>query len=739
MASVMNANSAVSCVECQRRKQKCNRQFPCNHCSKRGVAHLCRFVSRASNKGEANEGQSKSSSRKRALDSIWSEDTDSAFAGSSRYDDSHGDIDASDALNALGYMPHHHHLVLGNGCNGPKVGRDPVGLDEGSAQSEQLKAAMVAMPGKPYTDCLVDNWLSGANHHYYPLYPPEFRTQYDGWWATSPNKVTPELTSLILRICACSALYIIDGSVKERLESELRTDSWTFANRMHSAAEKLNASLPPGKGGLIQVQQLFLTAFWLKSAERWTEAWHALSAAIRAANEIGLHQDSLSEGMSEFDREMRRRMWGILYMWDFALGSMLSRPLLVNHADCTFVMPTLALEVDPANPDQPSPFCHINLHCRLCLDMAAELTSVSNKVIPVGVAKRLHGVVQKWLRDLPAVYAFEDPDTRWDAEYDWVVFQRCYLQLIGHMCLFDPLKAYVTKNSAKPMSEDEQMLRAAGVEAALGLMNVSWRFFEYLASLGAKFHYAVFCIFDTATVLCSAFVHDDARNLPQRETVLEAIKKGMGMLEQLNSQSRTTANLWRILKGLLANLPLSNIERGLVGGRKRTKASGSSPLAGHMVTSESSSVAGLLNPTSSGLRLVGDKAVNSDYSGSPESVSTSATSPPEVDGGVASEESVDGGQSHQGFEPSSTEGSYLANLQPLLAPDSVPLANQQLVPEMEWQLVSDGMGMTDHLNVFQGMDLMTFDGGMPTVLEYWDWQGLDLGNPGFWHPPQPDM
>jgi hypothetical protein len=165
-------------------------------------------------------------------------------------------------------------------------------------------------------DCLVDNWLNGANHQYYALYPPEFRTQYDGWWATPRNKVTPELTSLILRVCACSLHFIIDDNVRVRLETDLDTDVLTFADRMHAAAQKLGASIPLGKGGLVHVQQLFLTAFWFKSAEKWAEAWNALSRAIPAANEIGLHQDSSSEGMSEYDREMRRRMWVILYLWD---------------------------------------------------------------------------------------------------------------------------------------------------------------------------------------------------------------------------------------------------------------------------------------------------------------------------------------------------------------------------------------------------------------------------------------
>src|SRR6478736_6850174 len=32
-----------ACTECHRRKQKCNRQWPCNNCQKRKVADQCRF------------------------------------------------------------------------------------------------------------------------------------------------------------------------------------------------------------------------------------------------------------------------------------------------------------------------------------------------------------------------------------------------------------------------------------------------------------------------------------------------------------------------------------------------------------------------------------------------------------------------------------------------------------------------------------------------------------------------
>lgn len=59
-----------------------------------------------------------------------------------------------------------------------------------------------------------------------------------------------------------------------------------MTERFHTAAEKLSASIPRGKGGITHVQQLFLVAQWYKSEACMVESWHALSVAIREAQEI---------------------------------------------------------------------------------------------------------------------------------------------------------------------------------------------------------------------------------------------------------------------------------------------------------------------------------------------------------------------------------------------------------------------------------------------------------------------
>jgi hypothetical protein len=96
--------------------------------------------------------------------------------------------------------------------------------------------------------------------------------------------VTAGLTSLILRVYACSLHFTAEDGVTELDGTDVRE----LANRVHTAAEKFSDSILPGDGGLAQVQQLFLTAIWLESSAKRIESGHALRKTIMAAYELGI-------------------------------------------------------------------------------------------------------------------------------------------------------------------------------------------------------------------------------------------------------------------------------------------------------------------------------------------------------------------------------------------------------------------------------------------------------------------
>lgn len=136
-------------------------------------------------------------------------------------------------------------------------------------------------------DILIQNYLEGANLQYYPVFPEQLRGQSAKWWESraAGNKLSPELTCLLLRVCALSTQYL-EASLLQRLEAELGEKAQTMTDRFHTAAQKLSSSISQGKGGIVNVQQLFLAAQWYKGEACMVESWHALSVAVREAQEI---------------------------------------------------------------------------------------------------------------------------------------------------------------------------------------------------------------------------------------------------------------------------------------------------------------------------------------------------------------------------------------------------------------------------------------------------------------------
>jgi hypothetical protein len=467
---------------------------------------------------------------------------------------------------------------------------------------------------------------------------------------------------------------------------------------------------------------------------------------------------------------------------------MLSRPFLIDRAHSTVVMPTLTLENNRDRPDQPSPFRHMNLHCQLCIDLAAELAKDSDSETgKAEAAQRMQGAVENWFEKLPAEYAVKSPETRWDGEFDWVVFQRRYLHLIGYMGLFSQLKPFLTRSSAKPMSELESKLREAGVDAALGLMGVSWRLFENMASMGAKFHYAIFCIFDAATVMCSAFLQDEARNLPQRETVLEAVKKCLGMLAEVAPESKTTAALYRILKDLLTKLPLSVREQGVIGATKRVKNGRSTPPSDQVLAIKSRPE-GRRNPKprhrSSSASSNSDSTMDSSKfqprSESSVSVPDSCRSNPQVSSevhtrprsvvpsnGVAPTTGLSASDTfvpvHPAYPVVTSSFMPATNAMPTTVfmppeaynpgPGYVQEAGFQysaqspvgVLPFSQpgWQPSQAMESMGSNVPIYQNGGLAGYDSSpppqQPSLLGYWNWQELELGHPSSWPVPVPDQ
>ncbi|KAK9451055.1 fungal-specific transcription factor domain-containing protein [Limtongia smithiae] len=72
-------------------------------------------------------------------------------------------------------------------------------------------------------------------------------------------------------------------------------------------------------------------------------AWTWFSAAVRKAQDLGLHREPrTSQITSVIDTELRRRVWWAIYAWDRILAAELGRPYVIADDDCDVMFPAPA-------------------------------------------------------------------------------------------------------------------------------------------------------------------------------------------------------------------------------------------------------------------------------------------------------------------------------------------------------------------------------------------------------------
>ncbi|OCL03858.1 hypothetical protein AOQ84DRAFT_442453 [Glonium stellatum] len=443
-------HSVASCTECQRRKQKCSREWPCNHCSARKVPHLCQFAS----KSVAN-----------------SDSPNDNIQDPRRYKRRNSEIERN--------LPVYH---------------EPL---ETCSEAELQAWGYMSGYRQFNFECVVPN-VESVLHNI----PPR------------------SLTGKGITLC-------LSPMVQRKLEFELAESSQSLTERYHRAAQKLSGSFAP--------------ASWLKSEILFVESWHALGMAIREAQELA----------NLYPLQVHRQM-----------SVLLSRPLIIDHSSCSFQLPNLRLDDSNLHPGLPSPFTHMALQGQLARILSNEFRESDSNLPPEQVAN-IQKKVQDWIASLPPIYSIMKPDTSWDDEHQYVVLQRYQIHAVAYMIKLHPLKPYLTKRADLNVPGIPENFRVAGIDCCLKLLSVSRQLFDLEFPLNAKFHMAVFCIFDTAAILCSAIIHDSRGCLPQRSDVLKAIIVALDILQQLSHTTKTGEMSYSFLSKLVTALPLSQEERSL--------------------------------------------------------------------------------------------------------------------------------------------------------------------------------
>ncbi|KAJ3496846.1 hypothetical protein NLG97_g2352 [Lecanicillium saksenae] len=361
---------------------------------------------------------------------------------------------------------------------------------------------------------------------------------------------------LMLRVCAC-VLPCLPSDLRCNIEDDLQMPVQSLADQCHRAAVDLSEKIPVGETGLLQVQQLLLTSYWHSFQGDFHECWRALGAAIREAGEIGLNTESQAGGLSELDSDLRRRIWCILDIWDWHISTLFSRPQLINRRNCDVISPNLRLE--PA----PHPIHEMALQYQIIQTIDRKFGNI-NQSLKAADAREFQNTIHKWTGSFPTMFHITNPDTSMDEGHPWIAVQRQYLHVMAYTMILVPLRIYMSRAFDPANSQEEQRMRASGVDYCLKLRDAHMLLFHSTYPFCAKYHLAQFSLVDLGVTLCFTIMNDERQNLPKRDQVITVIGDVLQMLKHTQDAAGRPSLSYKTISKLVRRLPISQDEMQII-------------------------------------------------------------------------------------------------------------------------------------------------------------------------------
>ncbi|KIW31728.1 uncharacterized protein PV07_03328 [Cladophialophora immunda] len=567
-----------SCIECHRRKQKCDRLRPCQHCTGRGKPELCRYESndnqygqrRATDAGMASSGESRI------------ESSTTSYSSSLPETNPLSPQDHMDLVSILGYSTHSEHntfsLVKKVGATSSSTSSPLSTLNSKQrALDHKYQSLIRQLPPKEHIDILVQQFFSEINWHYDVIDEITFRQQLETWiripYSAHSNamSVLPAdvraFPSLLFQVMAHALIHqpVADGTFS-RLESLKYASEMTFVDLACDFSEAGFSALETmGKGEVtfVAVQSGLLRASLLKNTGNVIEAWHVLGTAIRDAQEIGLHAELASPDSSasidaQWDKEMRRRIWFVLHNWDIHMAVVLGRPITtMMAAGNKLSLPDDLARRESGTPprkrtghDPPTPSSVIRVGYDVAyryFPQVHRLESRGARTEDYNMVRETHATIVENMDRIPLWCRDEDPDVHFEelTGCHWLPAARLALTSGIYFVLLSLHRPYIFSVAES---------RTEALAAALKIVTVQRRLFQLSAPQQNISFNMVYPLFDAMVISLATIVLFPNENLDMLSEMVQNLRWGMDMLSKIGEHSAMARAAYGVVKKLFSHL-----------------------------------------------------------------------------------------------------------------------------------------------------------------------------------------
>ncbi|KAL4810659.1 fungal-specific transcription factor domain-containing protein [Aspergillus unguis] len=473
----------TSCSECYRRKQKCDRQTPCNNCRARNVPTKCVYDVSGREPEQSVSAQS-SADPVDLLGPIQGDPQASADLGYSLRPGSNS---------FLGLQQ-----ILGND-EFQSITAAHNDVPQSKSPKSNIEALLAKLPPRHVIEALVDLFFDAVNWHYFILERYYFDSLLSRWPPTegmqpasylSVAELSMELRyfpALLFQVIALALQFVPTGWDTVAGLQASRGSTLQYSDLGYELLSLLGRPALAITG----VQAEFLRSTWLKNCGRGTESWHTLGSAIRQAQELGLHQhrdihqstqNHVSQTLSLFwYEENKKRLWVHLFTWDSFMAMVLGRPRMINVDDCDMTPPmdcniprdpsaAIPMAVRPEDSQGPikisSPLFRYTLAHKVHKMRATKADNP--RLSDYSVVKTLHEEIMSLLDETPPTLRLKNPDTTWDLEHPYLPQLRQELQVMINLFLIGLHRPHIVSHAES---------RRAVLQAGLSTLDCQQRSF----------------------------------------------------------------------------------------------------------------------------------------------------------------------------------------------------------------------------------------------------------------------
>ncbi|KAJ5596556.1 transcriptional regulator family: Fungal Specific TF [Penicillium hetheringtonii] len=459
-------------------------------------------------------------------------------------------------------------------------------LNIGSDSNRKFKEAVRQLPPQTCIDRLINTFFVEINWQYDLLDEESFRKQLVLWKETSYSDLQAGFERLALETIVFPALLfqvlahalLFHPPHDEAISPLMTMADMTFVDLGIEYSDRSAELLELiGKRGITiaTVQAGLLRASFLKSSGQVIEAWHALGAAIRDAQEIGLHTGRIVADQPPKGSTPRRenfslvghKVWVVLHIWDLHMAVVLGRPIatdiqideyartIQDETKRQDLFSHWKTEIDP-----PRPFDIImagyNVAYRYFKDIH-QIEANGAKPEDYTTVENIHTAIQANMKLLPSWCLLINPNTTFDQlpGCQWLPMARDGLWSLINLVILALHRPFIFSfvNS-----------RTEALKAAKSILMAQERLFARTEPRHRKVFNPVYASFDSIVLIAAICLVSPILDDGQLLECTKCVEKGMqrlGNISQSNSMAASAygvvCSLYHTLMHRLGTIPIA--------------------------------------------------------------------------------------------------------------------------------------------------------------------------------------